>query len=98
MSTTNPPERIASTSLVRRLIIDFFKLGTITRCEICFLGGWLNHEDTGAHEGQALWALAFQRAMARGELDKMREMVDANTPNGMDEGLRTTANEDTAND
>ena len=63
----------------RRLIIDFFKLGTLARCEICFIGGWLNHDDTGAHHGQDLWVLAFSRAQERGEFARMRELIDGNS-------------------
>lgn len=66
---------------IRKLIIDFFKLGMISRCQICFLGGWLSRNDTETHEGQALWALAFKRAEERGELPKMREMIDMELSN-----------------
>ncbi|MEI6731135.1 MAG: hypothetical protein WCK90_00490 [archaeon] len=62
---------------MRRLIVDFFNLGILARCEICFRGGWLTSADTKTHEGQALWALAFERATQRGDLGRLRYFVDA---------------------
>ena len=65
----------------RRLIVDFFALGTISRWDVCEIGGWLTEADLAHHSGQERWAVAFKRAEERGELDKMRELVDAKTPN-----------------
>lgn len=60
----------------RKLIVDFFTLGVLERCQICFLGGWLSSEDVKTYQGQELWALAFERAERENKLDKMREYVD----------------------
>lgn len=61
----------------RKLITDFFGLGKLSRWEVCESGGWLTEGDIGKADGQALWAMAFDRAEKRGELNKLRELVDA---------------------
>lgn len=69
----------------RRLIVDFFNLGPISRWDVCDKGRWLTESDLQLHKeapDQELWALAFERAEQRGELDLMRKYVDAETPNG----------------
>lgn len=62
----------------RRLIVDFVALGTISRWSVCETGGWLTDVDL-SFSGQERWAVAFERAEKRGELAKLRELVDEAT-------------------
>lgn len=64
----------------RKLIVDFFSLGLISRWSVCDKGGWWSDADESSTKDQAFWALMFQRAEDRGELDKMRELIDEEMP------------------
>lgn len=79
-----PPAVAVQRSVRRRLIVDFFKLGPLSRWDVCDKGRWLTESDLRLLQeapDQDLWALAFERAEQRGELDMMRKYVDAETPN-----------------
>jgi hypothetical protein len=65
----------------RRLIVDFFKLGLISRWEVCDKGGWITDADISATKDQSFWAQIFQRIEARGELEELRKLINAETPN-----------------
>jgi hypothetical protein len=84
MKTTNTQSPGSLERMVRRrLIVDFFNLGPISRWDVCDKGRWLTESDLQLHKeapDQELWALAFERAEQRGELDIMRKYVDAETP------------------
>lgn len=60
--------------------MDFMALGTISRWSVCETGGWLTDADH-TFLGQERWAVAFERAEKRGQLAKLRELVDAESPN-----------------
>lgn len=85
MNTTETQSGSSLQRMVRRrLIVDFFNLGPISRWDVCDKGRWLTESDLQLHKespDQELWALAFERAEQRGELDLMRKYVDAETPN-----------------
>ena len=75
MTTTLTNDAFAAAR--RRLIVHFFRLGTIARYNVVIDAGvWEDSDD--ALEGQARWARVFERAEKAGKFNSLWDAVAAN--------------------